>query len=146
MGDSKNFYKAFAPLWGWPEDKDDAKKQWKEFKSTMEGCWETFQKIQQADLEARKEYWNKIFPMIMEMQDKAAAALPEKLPTLPGMPESTVKTQEVVDKVKEIQEMANKHMMEQADSVIDLVKQGQQKAKEAVEETVKNIEKNLDNK
>ena len=24
MGDSKNFYKAFAPLWGWPEAKDDA--------------------------------------------------------------------------------------------------------------------------
>ena len=131
---------------GWPEDKDDAKKQWKEFKSAMEGVWGTLQKIQQADLEARKERWNKIFPMLMEMQDKAAAALPEKLPTPPGMPESTVKTQDVVDKVKELQEMANKQMMEQADTVIDLVKQGQEKAKEAVEETVKTVEEKLDEK
>ena len=146
MGDSKNFFKAFAPLWGWSEDEDKAKKQWKQFKSAAEGVWETLQKIQQADLEARKERWNKIFPMIMEMQDKAAAALPEKLPTPPGMPESTVKTQDVVDKMKEIQEMANKQVMEQADTVIDLVKQGQQKAKEAVEETVKTVEEKVENK
>ena len=69
MGDSKNFFKAFAPLWGWSEDEDKAKKQWKQFKSAAEGVWETLQKIQQADLEVRKERWNKIFPMIMELQD-----------------------------------------------------------------------------
>ena len=146
MGDkkkAKNFMD-YAALWGWPTDKDECKKQWKDFKSNMETFFEQLQGIQETVIEARKEAWNKIFPKILEMEDKVAEALPEELPTPPGVPASPVSPKEVITKVKEFQEMANKHAVEQADSAIDFVKKGQEQVKTAVAETVDKIEEKLD--
>ena len=149
MGDKKKAKKEpadFAAMWGWPADKEESKKQWKDFRSNMETFFEQLQDIQKTYVEAKKEAWNKIFPKLMEMQDKFADALPEKLPTPPGMPESTVSPKEIVGKVKEFQEMANKHAVEQADSVIDFAKQGQEQVKTAVTEAVDKIEEKIDEK
>ena len=49
-------------------------------------------------------------------------------------------------KLKEFQEMANKHVAEQADAAIDFVKKGQEQVKAAVTETVDKIEKNIEEK
>jgi maltose-binding protein MalE len=62
------------------------------------------------------------------------------------MPESPVSPKEVAGKVKEFQEMANKHVAEQADAAIDFVKKGQEQVKAAVTETVDKIEKNIEEK
>ena len=139
-------FKDFAAMWGWPADKDESKKQWKGFRANVETFFEQLQDIQEAYVEAQKEAWNKIFPKIMAMQDKFTEALPEKLPTPPGMPESPVSPKEVAGKVKEFQEMANKLVVEQADSAIDFVKKGQEQVKAAVTETVDKIEKNIKEK
>ncbi len=132
-------FKDFAAMWGWPADMDESKKQWKDFRANVETFFEQLQDIQEAYVEAQKEAWNKIFPKIMAMQDKFTETLPEKLPTPPGMPESPVSPKEVAGKVKEFQEMANKHVAEQADAAIDFVKKGQEQVKAAVTEIEKNI-------
>ena len=144
MGDSKKKakdFKDFAELWGWPADKDECKKEWKNFRAGMDTFFEQVKDIQETYIEARKEAWNKIFPKLMAMQDKFAESLPEKLP---GMPEGAVTPKEVADKVKEFQEMANKHAVEQADSAIDFAKKGQEQVKAAVTEAVDKIEEKLD--
>lgn len=132
-------FKDFAAMWGWPADKDESKKQWKDFRANVETFFEQLQDIQETYVEAQKEAWNKIFPKIMAMQDKFTETLPEKLPTPPGMPESPVSPKEVAGKVKEFQEMANKLVVEQADSAIDFVKKGREQVKAAVTKIEKNI-------
>ena len=146
MGDKKKAkeFMEYAALWGWPADKDEYKKQWKDFKSNMETFFEQLQGIQETVIEARKEAWNKIFPKLMELEDKVAEALPEELPTPPGVPASPVSPKEVITKVKEFQEMANNHAMEQAESAIDFAKKGQEQVKAAVTETIDKIEEKLD--
>ena len=149
MGNSKKEmkgFKDFAEMWGWPVDKEEGKKQWKDFRSNMETFFDQLQDIQKTYVEAKKEAWNKIFPKIMAMQDKFAETLPEKLPTPPGMPESPVSPKEIAGKVKEFQETANKHAVEQADAVIDFAKQQQEQVKTVVTEAVDNIEKNIEEK
>ena len=148
MGDKKKMkeFMAYAPLLGWYGDKDECKKQWKDFKSGVETFFGQLQGIQETVIEARKEAWNKIFPKLLEMEDKVAEALPEQLPTPPGMPASPVSPKEVISKVKEFQETANKHAMEQADSTIDFVKKGQEQVKAVVTETVNNIEEKIEEK
>lgn len=132
-------FKDFAAMWGWPADKDESKKQWKDFRANVETFFEQLQDIQEAYVEAQKEALNKIVPKIMAMQDKFTETLPEKLPTPPGMPESPVSPKEVAGKVKEFQEMANKLVVEQADSAIDFVKKGREQVKAAVTKIEKNI-------
>ena len=149
MGDKKKAKKEFtdfAAMWGWPADKEESKKQWKDFRSNMETFFDQLQDIQKTYVEAKKEAWNKIFPKIMAMQDKFADTLPEKLPTPPGMPESPVSPKEIAGKVKEFQEKANQHVVEQADAVIDFAKQQQEQVKTVVTEAVDNIEKNIEEK
>jgi 5,10-methenyltetrahydromethanopterin hydrogenase len=147
MGDSKKMkkaYKEYAALWGWSGDKEDRKEQWKDFRANMETFFDQMQEIQKTVIEARKETWNKIFPKLMEMQDKITDNLPEELPTPPGAPVNPIKPKEVMSKVKEFQEMANQHAVEQADSALDFCKKGQEQVKATVTETVDKIEEQLD--
>lgn len=149
MGDKKKKkemkdFTDFAAMWGWPADKDERKKQWKEFRANMETLFDQLQDIQKTYVEAKKEAWNKVFPKLMGIQDKFAESLPEKMPTPPGMPESPVSPKEVAGKVKEFQKMANKYAVEQADAVIDFAKKGQEQVKSAVTEAVDKIEKNAE--
>jgi len=142
MGDKKkmNEFMAYAPLLGWYGDKDECKKQWKDFKANMETFFGQMQEIQKTVIETRKEAWNKIFPKLLDMEDKVAASLPEELPTPPGAPVSSIKPREIASKVIEFQETANKHAMEQADAAIEIVKKGQEQIKEAVKDAVDTIE------
>ena len=149
MGDSKKtktFLDYAAPLFGWTGDTEESKKKWDEFKSGVETFVGQVQEIQKTVNQARKEAWNKVFKKIMEMEEKVADTLPEELPTPPGMPAAPVSPKEIVTKVKEFQEKANKHAVEQADAVIDLVKKGQEQVKEAVTDAVDAIEKNIEKK
>lgn len=143
MGDSKKMKKAFAEYasqWGWPTDKEESKKQWKEFQSGVETLFGQLQALQETVVEAQKDAWNKILPKLEEIQEKFTEKLPEELPTPPGMPASPVSPKEVAGKLKEIQKTVAKHAQEQADTVVEFCKKGQEQVKEAVKETVKNIE------
>lgn len=149
MSKSKKMMKDFMPLmaaWESFGDVDACRKQWKDFRSTMDTFWDQMAEMQRTSVETWKDQWNKAFPQMMEMEDNFTASLPEELPTLPGMPACPVKPKAVMDKVKEFQEMANKHAMEQVDSRLDFMKQTQQQAKTAVIEAVDSIEEKVDEK
>ena len=49
MGDKKKAKKEFtdfAAAWGWPADKEESKKQWKDFRSNVETFFDQLQDIQ----------------------------------------------------------------------------------------------------
>jgi hypothetical protein len=147
MGDFKKAMKNFMPMppmpdgaaWEWPGkkdfDKDKAKEKWKEFKSNLGTFWGQLQDMQKSSMEASKEQWNTFFGQCMDMQESFAASLSEDVPFLPGMP-----LKAFVEKMKDFQEMANEHAIEQADSFFDFAMQGQQQFKAMVTETVANVE------
>ena len=132
----------FPPVWGWWGDMDEYKEQWEDFKSTVDDFWDQMIEMQRRSMEAWKEQWEKAFPQFMEMQDNFIDSLPDELLTPPGMP--SVKPKKVMEKVKEFQEMANKHAEEKADAQIDFVVQRRQKIKETVKDAVKSVEEGLD--
>jgi hypothetical protein len=64
----------------------------------------------------------------MDMMDAFVEFLPEDVPTLPGFPfKPGISPKDFMKQVKEFHEMANAHMVEQADSVTDFCIQSQAK-------------------
>jgi hypothetical protein len=119
-----------------PADQEERKENWKDFKSNVETYWEHMREIQKTNMEMRKEAWNKVFPKLLEMQDNIAAVLPEEIGTL--------KTKDIVGKVREFQEMANKHAMEQAENYFDFCMKAQEQTKNLVRDAVQTIEDKLE--
>jgi len=75
----------------------------------------------------------------MDMQDTFAETLPDEVPTLPGFPQLPgISPKEFMKQVKEFQEMANAHIVEQADSVVDFTRKGQKKVRDAVNKAIDN--------
>jgi hypothetical protein len=112
--------------WGW--SKKERKEQWKEFKDNMDTLWDQYQDMQKSAKKAWKEQWETFFSQFMDMQQTVADAIPEDAPTLPGMPAP----KEFVEKMKDFQETANEHAVQQADNMFDFMVERQQKAKEVV--------------
>ena len=145
MSKSKKTAPGFMPLppmWGWFGDVDEYKEKWDDFKSTVDTFWDQMIEMQKTSMEAWKEQWDKFFPQLMEMQDNFIASLPDELTAMPGMP--AIKPKKVMEKVKEFQETANKHAVEQADARIDFVVESQQQVKEAVKYAVESIEEKVE--
>ena len=124
--------------WGW--SKKERKEQWKEFKDSMDTIWDHCKDMQKADRKAQKEQWNTFVSQFLEMEQTVADSIPEDAPTMPGMPAP----KEFIEKMKEYQETAHKHAMEQVDNALDLMAERQQKAKEALTDAVQNIEDKID--
>ena len=140
---SKKTEKSFVPPMPvpvWNGNTDEQKEQWEDFKSYMETFWDQLQELQRTTVETWKKQWEKAFPQFMDMHDNFAAYLPDELPTLPGMPACPLSPKYLMDKMKDFREMANKHAVEQTETFLDFVKQGQKQAKKAVKDVVKNIE------
>ena len=165
MSNTKNAMKGFMPMfpgmnamppmpfmppmpeqnfWGGKKgDKDILKDQWNDFKANLESYWNQLRDMQDSSTEATKEQWGKFFGQIMEMQEIFAASLPDEIPSLPWLPDffkPSMSPRAFMEKVKEFQEMANAHAVEQADSFLDFCKKGQEQAKDMVSEAVKNVE------
>lgn len=133
----------FFPMtddWGWSEK--DLKDQWAEFKDNMDKLWDLFLDMHKTARKARKDQWGDFFTQFQEMQQTFADAIPEDAPRLPMMPTP----KEFMEKVKEFQETANNHAMEQSDNRFNFNMDRMQKAKEVVTGAVKNIEDTIDNK
>ena len=146
MGKKKKAMKglmALMPAVAWSMDKAEMKRQWKDYKSNLETYWEQAMETQKTSKEAWKEQWNKIFPKLLEMQDNFADTLPDELPTPPGMAAGAIKPKYFMDKLKEFQEMANKHATDLADAAFDFRMQSQEQAKGLVVDAVDNIADNL---
>ena len=131
-------------FWGGKKgDKDVLKDQWNDFKANLESYWNQLRDMQDSSTEATKAQWGRFFDQIMEMQETFAASLPDEIPSLPWLPDflkPSMSPRAYMKKVKEFQEMANAHAMEQADSFLDFCKKGQEQAKDMVSEAVKNVE------
>ena len=165
MSNTKNAMKGFMPMfpgmnamppmpfmppmpeqgfWGGKKgDKDILKDQWNDFKANLESYWNQLRDMQDSSTEATKEQWGKFFGQIMEMQEIFAASLPDEIPSLPWLPDffkPSMSPRAFMEKVKEFQEMANAHAVEQADSFLDFCKKGQEQAKDMVSKAVKNVE------
>ena len=147
MASKKNKAKDFfspVPFWGWNED--DAKDQWKDFKSNVEKLWKQYEDMQKAAKKAWQEQWDTFFTQLMEIQQTVADSLPEEKASLPGMPEAPVSPKEFVEKAKELQEKANAHAVEQTNNLFNFQMEQQKQAKEIVTDTVESIEEDLDEK
>ena len=165
MSNTKNAMKGFMPMfpgmnamppmpfmppmpeqsfWGGKKgDKDILKDQWNDFKANLESYWNQLRDMQDSSTDATKEQWGKFFAQIMEMQEIFAASLPDEIPSLPWVPDffkPSMSPRAFMKKVKEFQEMANAHAVEQADSFLDFCKKGQEQAKDMVSEAVKKVE------
>jgi hypothetical protein len=122
-----------VPVVEWPANKDERKEQWEGFKTNLGTFWDQMLEMQKTTVETWKEHWNKSFPLLMDMQDNLVSALPEEIPA------SSMTTKDFMDKVKDFQEMTNKHMVAQAENYFNFMIEGQQKIKAMVMEAVDSI-------
>ena len=109
---AKDFFSAM-PFWGW--DEEEAKDQWKDFKSSVEKLWKQYEDMQKAAKKAWQEQWDTFFTQLMDIQQTVADTLPDEKASLPGMPATSPK--EIVEKAKEFQQKANARAVEQADNM-----------------------------
>jgi len=144
MGYKKMLKTYFPLLMGMSWDKAESKEQWKDFKANAEKMWDQFQDMQKQAKKAQKEQWANFFAKYLEMQQTFADTLPDEKFALPGMPAAPVSPKEFVEKMKEFQEKANNHAVEQDDSRFEYFMQGQEKVKESVSDVVDNIETKYD--
>jgi hypothetical protein len=114
----------FTP-WGQAgsQESDDAKEN---FKSTMKSFWTQKIDRRKSNAENNKEQWKRFFNYMMEMQDTFTASLPEDTSSLPYGQLFLMSPKEVMKRLKEFEEMANKHFEEQADSFADFCIKGQE--------------------
>ena len=91
-------------------------------KSTMKSFWMQNIDMQKSSVDNGKEQWKQFFDYMMEMQETFTASLPEEAASMPF----GFSPKGVMKRVKDFQEMSNKHIVEQADSVVDFCIQGQQ--------------------
>ena len=135
---AKDFFSAM-PFWGW--DEEEAKDQWKDFKSSVEKLWKQYEDMQKAAKKAWQEQWDTFFTQLMDIQQTVADTLPDEKTSLPGMPATSPK--EIVEKAKEFQQKANARAVEQADNMFKFQMDQQKQVKEIVTDAVQNVEDNL---
>ena len=135
---AKDFFSAM-PFWGW--DEEEAKDQWKDFKSSVEKLWKQYEDMQKAAKKAWQEQWDTFFTQLMDIQQTVADTLPDEKASLPGMPATSPK--EIVEKAKEFQQKANARAVEQADNMFKFQMDQQKQVKEIVTDAVQNVEDNL---
>ena len=121
---------AFAPFMPVFENQNGSREaknlQKEECKSLMKDFWLQMTEMQKASLENARELWNQTFAGMMEMQDAFAASLPEDVSSLPFAQLMPIPPKAYMQRMKDFQEMANAHFVEQVDSFMDFCAQGQQ--------------------
>ena len=114
---------------------EDARDSFKKF-------WEQMIDMQKSAMDSYKEQWNQFFEYMMDMEDTFAESLPDEVPSLPGFPVGqwpAISPKEFMKQVKEFQEMANKHFIEQADSAADFSVKGKEKLCDIVNKALDSV-------
>jgi hypothetical protein len=91
-------------------------------KSTVKTAWMQNIDMQKSSVDNGKEQWKQFFDYMMEMQETFAAGLPEETASMPF----GVSPKGIMKRLKEFQELSNKHFVEQTDSFTDFCIKGQQ--------------------
>ena len=106
------------------------KKERKEnIKSTLKTFWMQNIDMQKASMESCKEQWNQFFAYMMEIQDTFSSSMPDDTSSMPF----AISPKAFMKWVKEFQEMANDHFVEQTDSLADFLIKGQQQLYDMVD-------------
>ena len=130
----------FGP-WGQAGNQDDSKDaddKKENFKSTMKSVWSQKIDRRKSNVESNKEQWKKFFNYMMEMQDTFTASLPEDTSSLPYGQLFLMSPKEVMKRLRDFEEMANKHFEEQADSFADFCIKGQEQLYDLVTTAMEN--------
>lgn len=118
----------FAP-WGQAgnqEGSKDGEDKKEKINSTMKSFWSQKIDRKKSNAENNKEQWKRFFNYMMEMQDTFTASLPDDTSSLPYGQLFPMSPKEVMKRLKDFEEMANKHFEEQADSFADFCIKGQE--------------------
>ena len=120
-----------------PDEEDDTQKEKKRvkkerkenIKSTLKTFWMQNIDMQKASMESCKEQWNQFFAYMMEIQDTFSSSMPDDTSSMPF----AISPKAFMKWVKEFQEMANDHFVEQTDSLADFLIKGQQQLYDMVD-------------
>ena len=119
---------------------EDVKAKAQEIGSNVKSALEKNIDMGKATVDSSKDQANQFFSYMMDMQDGFAASLPDQLPAIPGLPPIPVSPKGVVETLKEFEEMANEHFVEQADSTVDFFFEAQQMALDMIPDPVEAAE------
>ena len=108
------------------------------FNSTLKSFWTQNLDMQQSSVENSKEQWKQFFNYITEMEDTFAASLPDDLSALPFAKLLPMPPKAFMEQLKDFQEMANDHLMEQAESFADFCIKGQKQFYDLVSTAMEN--------
>jgi len=126
------------PTWDWSgaasQENSSAKAQ--EFATNMKSYWEKALDMRKSSIDGSKDQYTQFFSNLMDMQDGFTASLPEEVPTIPGMPPLPVSPKAFMESMKEFEELANEHIVDQMDSCVDFYFQSAQMACDMIPEAV----------
>ena len=123
-----------TPPWDTDEIKAKRKAKAKEFATNMKTFMEKTVDMKKASADGVKEQYDQFFAYLMGLQDGIAATLPDELPAILGLPAPAISPKDMAAALKEFQEMANDHFVQQMDSRVDFIFQSQQKAVDMIPE------------
>lgn len=127
-------FPGMTPPWDNKEAKKKAKAQAKEFAAGMKSFMEKTVEMQKASADGAKDQYDQVFAYMMGLQDGLAAALPEEVPAILGLPALPVSPKDVAAAVKEFEELANEYFVKQMDSRVDFFFESKQKAVDMIPE------------
>ena len=110
------------------EKESDNNTRKENFKSTLKSFWKQNMDMQKISVDSGKEQWNQFFTYMMDLQDTLSASMPEDTSSLPF----AISPKAFMKWAKGFQEMANEHFVEQVDSFMDFLMQGQQQVYDMV--------------
>ena len=115
------------------EDQDSNKEKNSEkkenIKSVVKSYWTQNIDMQKSSVENKKKQWNQFFDYMMEAQDTFTESIPDDTSS---MPFGKIINKSNMKRLKEFQEMANEHFVEQADSFADFMIKGQEQVYDMV--------------
>ncbi|MBO7675842.1 MAG: hypothetical protein J6S63_12680 [Atopobiaceae bacterium] len=136
------FPMAGAMPWGMDEEADKgAKALAKDFDSNMRSFWEKTIDMQKSSIDASRDQYNQFFSYMMDMQDNFAESLPDEAFSFMGLPPFPISPKAFMGYLKDFEEIANAHFVEQANACTDFFIQGQQKACDIAGEVSENVKK-----
>ena len=87
--------------------------------SGMNSFWDQMYEMQKTSMNAAKAQWNQAFEQMLDMEDSFAASISRSIPSIPGLPVDFFKPEELVEWLKNLQEMFNRHLTEGSDFFMD---------------------------
>ena len=114
---------------------DDEGKKKSDSNNWMETYWDQMIDMQRSTLEAIRDQWDSFFDHMMDMEDTFVDSLSDDDMSLPLQffgQSFSVSPKKLAKWMKEFQETANMHFVEQADSFNDLVIKSQEQVKDIV--------------